>query len=79
MSPLKEGRGTQQFRISFNYDFNKFQTQDENPPHSQVFTLRQFNLYIIQPPAYDTVLRKEEEGLPTYQEAVKRGEEDTFE
>jgi len=56
----------------------KVETQDENPPHSQVFTLRQLNLYIIQPPAYDTVLRREEEGLPTYQEAVKRGEEETF-
>ena len=36
-----------------------------------MFTLHQFNLYIVQPPAYDTVLRREEEGLPSYQEAVQ--------
>ena len=50
------------------------QDPDTNPPYNQVLTLHQFNLFIIQPPDYATVLRREEEGLPSYQQAMEEGE-----
>ena len=50
------------------------QDPDTNPPYNQVLTLHQFNLFIIQPPDYATLLRREEEGLPSYQQAMEEGE-----
>eukprot|EP00091_Calanus_sinicus_P005903 TRINITY_DN16441_c0_g1_i1.p1 TRINITY_DN16441_c0_g1~~TRINITY_DN16441_c0_g1_i1.p1 ORF type:complete len:149 (-),score=45.69 TRINITY_DN16441_c0_g1_i1:242-688(-) len=52
----------------------KVEVPDTNPAYNQVLTLHQFNLYIIQPPDYDTVLRREEEGLPSYQQATEEAE-----
>eukprot|EP00092_Neocalanus_flemingeri_P054591 GFUD01064305.1.p1 GENE.GFUD01064305.1~~GFUD01064305.1.p1 ORF type:complete len:138 (-),score=55.55 GFUD01064305.1:186-599(-) len=43
---------------------------------TQVLTLAQYNVQIIQPPDYATVVRTEEEELPSYSEAVKSCKEE---
>ena len=47
-----------------NYNCNQCSFQEEELP--QVLTLAQYNAYIVQPPDYASVLRREMAELPTY-------------
>ena len=51
-----------------NYNCNQCSLQEEELP--QVLTLAQYNAYIVQPPDYASVLRREMAELPSYSEAV---------
>ena len=47
------------------------ESSDSTLPNTEVLSLPQQNVHTIQPPDYADVVRREEEELPSYSEAVK--------
>ena len=71
MFQAKEGWGTKLFDHSLLIIQYVNQEPDANPPHTEVLSLPQCNLYIIHPPDYASVLKMDAEGLPDYHQALE--------